>query len=109
MREAPSISIIAGLLNEGSKVKVYDPVAMEECFKYFGDSVLYGKDQYETLLDAEALIIVTEWSEFRLPDFDKLEKNLKNKIIFDGRNIYNPSEMKESGYYNITAYGRKPV
>jgi UDPglucose 6-dehydrogenase len=98
MREAPSVTIIEGLLEAGSKVKVYDPAAMNECMKHFGNRVGYGKDQYEPLLEADALIIVTEWSEFRLPDFVQMAKSLKNKLIFDGRNIYNPSEMKELGY-----------
>jgi UDPglucose 6-dehydrogenase len=106
MREAPSIVIIEGLLKAGCIIKVYDPVAMNECMKHFGNKVIYGKDQYEPLLDADALVIITEWSDFRLPDFVQMGKSLKNKLIFDGRNIYNLSEMKELGYcyYSI---GRK--
>ncbi len=108
MREAPSLVIIDKLLSEGAKIKVYDPVAMDEGKKHFGNQVTCTKDQNEALIDADALILVTEWTEFRLPNFAVMAKLMKNKIIFDGRNIYDPSEMQENGftYYSI---GRKPV
>lgn len=108
MREAPSLVIIEKLLQEGAKVNVYDPVAMEECKHKIGNIVTYAKDQYEALLDADALVLVTEWSEFRLPNYNMMSKIMKNKVIFDGRNIYDPSEMQELGYtyYSI---GRKAI
>jgi len=106
MREAPSLVIIEKLLGQGSKIKAYDPVAMNEAKRRFGDRIELVKDQYEALIDASALVLVTEWPEFRLPAFKVLGKLLKEKIIFDGRNIYDPAEMKELGftYYGI---GRK--
>ena len=108
MREAPSLVIIEHLLKNGAKVKVYDPVAMEEAHKHLGVKVIYTKDQYDALIDADALVLVTEWNEFRLPNFDVIAKLMTTKLIFDGRNIYEPSEMAEMGYtyYSI---GRKPV
>lgn len=106
MREAPSLVIIEKLLYQGSKIKAYDPVAMNEAKRRFGDRIELVNDQYEALIDASALVLVTEWPEFRLPNFKVLIKLLKEKIIFDGRNIYDPAEMKELGftYYGI---GRK--
>ncbi len=108
MREAPSLVIIDKLLAEGAKIKVYDPVAMEECKRVLGNKVEYSKDQYEATIDADAIVVVTEWSEFRLPNFTILDKLMKAKVIFDGRNIFEPSEMADLGYiyYSI---GRKPV
>ena len=108
MREAPSLVIIKKLLHAGSSIKVYDPVAMKETHRLIGDSVIYAKDQYEAVIDVDALLIITEWPEFRLPNFKVLEKLMKHKIIFDGRNIFEHSEMSEYGftYYSI---GRKPV
>lgn len=107
MREAPSVVIINALLEAGAKVKAYDPVAMEEARHYLGDTIEYGKDQYDVLIDADALILITEWPEFRIPNFKVMEKLMNNKVLFDGRNIYEPSEMKENGYtyYSI---GRQP-
>jgi UDPglucose 6-dehydrogenase len=103
MREAPSLVVIEKLLREGAIVKVYDPVAIEEAKHKLTDKpVIYATDQYEALIDADALIVVTEWSEFRVPKFTIVEKLLKTKVIFDGRNIYDPIEMKEFGY---TYYG----
>lgn len=98
MREAPSLVIINKLLSEGAEVIAYDPVAAEECHRKIGDTISYAKDQYEALIDADALLIVTEWSEFRLPNFKVMEKLMKEKLIFDGRNIYDLYEMKELGY-----------
>lgn len=98
MREAPSLVIINKLLSEGAEVIAYDPVAAEECHRIIGDTISYAKDQYEALIDADALLIVTEWSEFRLPNFKVMEKLMKEKLIFDGRNIYDLDEMKELGY-----------
>jgi UDPglucose 6-dehydrogenase len=98
MREAPSLVIIEKLLKAGANVKVYDPVSMEETKRKLGNTVYYAKDQYDVLLDADALLLITEWSEFRVLNYNVIERLLKNKIIFDGRNIYDPSEMKENGF-----------
>lgn len=108
MREAPSLVIIDELLKAGSVVSAYDPVAMEEAKRKLGNSIEYAKDMYEALIDADALIVVTEWPEFRIPNYKVMEKLLINKVIFDGRNIYEPEEMKEYGYtyYSI---GRQNV
>lgn len=108
MREAPSLVIIEKLLQANCKITAYDPVAMQEAKRILGDKIGYANDMYETLIDADALIIVTEWPEFRVPSFDVVSKLLKNKLIFDGRNIYAPVEMKENNfiYYSI---GRKII
>jgi UDPglucose 6-dehydrogenase len=98
MREAPSLVIINKLLSEGAEVIAYDPVAAEECHRKIGDTISYAKDQYEALIDADALLIVTEWSEFKVPNFKVMEKLMKEKLIFDGRNIYDLFEMKDLGY-----------
>ena len=106
MREAPSLVLIQKLLEKGAKVKVYDPVATEEAKKILGDSVEYTTDMYEAIIDCHALSLVTEWTEFRIPNYKVLSKLMLNKVVFDGRNIYDPLEMKENGftYYGI---GRK--
>jgi len=106
MREAPSIVFINKVLAEGGKIKAYDPVAVEESKRKIGDIVDYASDMYDALIDAEALVIITEWSEFRMPNLKMMEKLLKNKVIIDGRNIYDPEEMKEYGWY-YEAIGRK--
>jgi UDPglucose 6-dehydrogenase len=103
MREAPSLVIIQKLLEQGAKVKAYDPVAMAEAKHTLGESIEYGKDEYETLIDADALLLVTEWPEFRSPNFTVVNKLMREKVIFDGRNIYDATEMSEKGftYYGI--------
>ena len=108
MREAPSLVIIDILLKEGATVVAYDPVAMEEAKHILGDKIVFAKDEYEACIGADAIIIVTEWPEFRVPNFMVIENLLKSKTIFDGRNIYEPQEMQEIkfNYYSI---GRKPV
>jgi UDPglucose 6-dehydrogenase len=98
MREAPSRVIIAKLLEAGVKVKAYDPVAMEEAHRVFNDKIEFAKDQYDALIDADALIIVTEWSEFKFPNFRVIKKLLKTPAIFDGRNIYDAKEMNAEGF-----------
>ncbi len=108
MREAPSLIIIDKLLEAGAKVVAYDPVAMEEGKRILGDKVEMANDEYEACIDADAMILVTEWSEFRSPNFRVLQKLLKNKLIFDGRNIYDPAEMAEQGF-SYYAIGRQPV
>ncbi len=108
MREAPSVVIIKKLLELGAGVVAYDPVAMENAKSYFQDTIRYGEDENSVLKKSDALVIVTEWNEFRNPDFDLLKKSLKQPVIFDGRNIFEPEKMKELNftYYSI---GRKPV
>ncbi|HPF52094.1 MAG TPA: UDP-glucose/GDP-mannose dehydrogenase family protein [Draconibacterium sp.] len=106
MREAPSLVIIEKLIAAGASVVAYDPVAMEEAQRILGEKIGYAKDEYDALVDADALILVTEWSEFRLPNFRVVAKLLKNKLIFDGRNIYDPEEMAELGF-DYYAIGRK--
>lgn len=103
MREAPSLVVIEELMKLGAKVKAYDPVAMEEAKRTLGDKIEYGDDPYDVLIDADALIVITEWPEFRIPNFKVIEKLLKNKVIFDGRNIYDPNEIIDNGfsYYSI--------
>ena len=103
MREAPSVVIIKELLRLGATVTAYDPAAMETAKFYLKDNVQYSENEMTALKDADALFIVTEWNEFRNPDFDIIRNSLKNPIIFDGRNIFQPEKMKELGfsYYSI--------
>jgi len=98
MREAPSLVIIEKLLKAGASVIAYDPVAMHEAKRILGDTISYCTDMYDTLNNTDALLIVTEWPEFRVPNFTEVDKRLKAKIIFDGRNIFDSSEMKKMGY-----------
>ncbi|MDB5261420.1 MAG: UDP-glucose 6-dehydrogenase, partial [Adhaeribacter sp.] len=107
MREAPSLVIIEKILAAGGKVNAYDPVAIKEARHILGDQIAYAKDQYDALIDADALLIITEWPEFRSPNFKVVGKLMKDRIIFDGRNIYDIKEMEEAGftYYGI---GVKP-
>lgn len=108
MREAPSLTIIEQLLKAGASIVAYDPVAMQEGKRILGEKIEFADDQYSACVYADALILVTEWNEFRLLNFKVLQKLLKNKIIFDGRNIYNPEELAEQSfiYYGI---GKKQV
>jgi len=103
IREASAIILIEALLNEGATVKAYDPAAMDETKKLFGDRIIYVTDPYEALNGSDAMVLMTEWPEFRLPDFEKLSGIMKGKVIFDGRNIYDPAELKKAGfvYYGI--------
>lgn len=98
MREAPSLVIIEKLLKEGASVVAYDPVAMHEAQRMIGNIIEYATDMYDTLNGADALLIVTEWPEFRVPDFDEVAKRLNNKVLFDGRNIFESNDMKKLGY-----------
>ncbi len=98
MREAPSLVIINKLLEQGAKVKAYDPVAMKEAHRIIGDNIEYCKDQYEAIIDADALFLVTEWPEFKFPNFNVMSKLLSQKVIFDGRNVYDVKEMKAEGF-----------
>lgn len=98
MREAPSLVIIDKILEAGGKVKAYDPVAMEEAKRILGDSITYAKDIYDATLEADAILMVTEWNEFRLPTWEVIKKTMKKPVVFDGRNIYNKQEMNEIGF-----------
>lgn len=97
MREATSLVTIDNLLKAGAKVRVYDPVAMEECKRRIGDAVEYATDMYDAVLDADALLLLTEWKQFRLPSWRVIMKTMSNSIIIDGRNIYDAEEMRELG------------
>jgi UDPglucose 6-dehydrogenase len=98
MREAPSLVIIERLLKAGARVVAYDPVAVHEAHRILGDTIVFAADMYNTLNNADALLIVTEWPEFRVPDFKQLEKRLNKKVIFDGRNIFDIKDVKELGF-----------
>lgn len=108
MREAPAVIIIERLLAAGASIAVHDPEAMEEAKKVFGDRISYHRLNYDALEGADALIIVTEWNEFRRPDFDRMKKALASPIVFDGRNVYEPDKMAAQGftYYSV---GRSAV
>ena len=98
MREAPSLVIIDALVDAGAKVKVYDPIAMTECQRRIGDRVEYTSDMYEAAEDADALMLLTEWKQFRMPKLPLLKKVMRGKAVFDGRNIYDKAEMEENGF-----------
>jgi UDPglucose 6-dehydrogenase len=98
MREAPSLVIVNKLLDAGAKVKAYDPVAMKEARHHFGDTISYCEDQYETLIDADAVAIITEWPEFKFPNFKIMKKLLNTPVVFDGRNIYDKSQLLNNGF-----------
>ena len=98
MREATSLVTIEKLLNAGCKVRVFDPVAMSECRRRIGETVEYANDMYEAVIDADALLLLTEWKQFRLPSWSIIKKIMKNRIVIDGRNIYNRMEMKQLGF-----------
>ncbi|MFL5766150.1 MAG: UDP-glucose dehydrogenase family protein [Bacteroidia bacterium] len=108
IREAPALYVIEELLKAGAAVTAYDPEAMNNVKRLLGDKISYAMDEYDALRDADALLIATEWSLFRTPDFDRVASLLKNKAIFDGRNLYDLSRMKELGYY-YTSIGRETV
>jgi len=98
MREAPSLVIIEKLLEAGAHVKAYDPIAMKETKRILGDSIVYVDDQYEALIDADCLVLVTEWPEFKFPNFKIVKKLLNTPAVFDGRNIYDRTEMSRNGF-----------
>ena len=98
MREAPALILIDRLCAAGASVRVYDPVAMPECRRRIGDRVEYAENIYGAVADVDALLIVTEWKEFRMPDWTAVLRAMKSPVIFDGRNIYDPAEMKELGF-----------
>ena len=98
MREAPSLIVIENLLRAGAKVIAYDPVAMKEAERILGDKIGYATGQYEALKDADGLFLITEWPEFKFPDFTRIKSLMKTPVIFDGRNVYDAGEMKELGF-----------
>ncbi len=104
MREAPSIDIAKKLVENGAIVSGYDPKAMKTARQEMGDFVELLDDQYEVLRDVDALMLVTEWNEFRDPDFETMKQLMRDKVIFDGRNIWNPDKFKEQDftYYGIS-------
>ena len=103
MREAPSLTIIEGLLREGVSIRAFDPAAMQEAKRRVGKTIKLVENNYDALKGADALVVVTEWNEFRRPDFDRIKSLLRTPVIFDGRNVYDPKVMKEKGfvYYGI--------
>lgn len=98
MREATSLVLIDLLTKAGATVKVYDPIAMDECKRRLGDQVLYASDMYDATVDADALLLVTEWKEFRIPNWAVLKKLMRNPLLIDGRNIYDIQELREAGF-----------
>ncbi len=104
MREAPSLTLIEDMLEAGVEVTAYDPVSMHEAKElYLGDTITYAKDMYEAVIGADALALVTEWNEFRIPNYKVLSRLMNDKVLFDGRNIFEPEEVREYGfvYYGI--------
>ena len=97
MREAPSITIINALLEKGAKINAYDPKAKNTAKKIFKNKIHYAKNSYDAIKDADTLLVLTEWNEFRRPDFEKIKSLIKTPVIFDGRNIYNPEKLKSFG------------
>jgi len=108
IREAPALYMIDALLKEGATVSVFDPEAMNNVKQLIGDKVTYAENQYEALENADALIIATEWNEFRTPNFLKIVTSLKNKVIFDGRNLFDIAAIRELGFY-YESIGRAPA
>ena len=106
MREAPSLVVVEQLLQAGAVVKAFDPVAKEEGYRHFGDRIHYAGDMYDAVNDADALVLLTEWKQFRLPNWEVIRKAMRGNVLIDGRNIYDPEEMKGAGFY-YDRIGRK--
>jgi UDPglucose 6-dehydrogenase len=98
MREAPSIEVIEGLLGKGARVQAYDPVAMDRARLHFGDRVTLAPGPYEAVEGSDGLFVVTEWSEFRNPDFERMKALMREPVVFDGRNVFDPDELAELGF-----------
>ncbi len=98
MREAPSLVMLEGLLGKGATLAAHDPVATEVARRHFGDRVRYSETPYEALEGADGLFVLTEWNEFRRPDFDRMKKLMRQPVVFDGRNIFDPPRMRERGF-----------
>jgi UDPglucose 6-dehydrogenase len=108
IREAPALYMIDELVKAGATVTAFDPEAMNNIKNTIGNKIAYAESQYECLENADALIIATEWNEFRTPDFAKIETSLKNKVIFDGRNVYDNNAMMDLGFH-YESVGRKTI
>jgi len=108
IREAPALYLIEAILSEGATIAAFDPEAMQNVKQLVGDRISFVENQYEALQDADALVIATEWSEFRTPNFDRISALLKNKVIFDGRNLFDLNKMGDLGYHYVSI-GRKVV
>ena len=98
MRESTALVMIDHLIKASCHVKVYDPVAMDECRRRLGNAIAYGRDMYDVVLDADVLLLITEWKEFRLPNWDVIGKAMRRRLIIDGRNIFDSGELKEAGF-----------
>jgi UDPglucose 6-dehydrogenase len=98
MREAPSVVLIENLLKDGATVRAYDPIAMEAAKSRLGNKIIYAKDTYDSVLDADAIVLVTEWNEFRMPSWSVIKKIVRNPVLFDGRNIYNREDLAVAGF-----------
>lgn len=98
MREAPSLVVIEKLIEAGAVVRAYDPIAMEETHRRIGDKITYCKDMYEAVIDADALALLTEWKQFRMPSWSIIRKAMRNHVVVDGRNIYDPQELQDNGF-----------
>lgn len=101
LREAPSLFIIDRLLSHGAQVTIHDPIAMDKAREYFGNKIEYAESNYDVCVDADALVIHTEWNEYRQPDFERMKELMKQRIIFDGRNLYNPKKLEDLGFKYI--------
>lgn len=108
IRDAPAIELINELLEAGAKIRVFDPEAMDNVRSIVGDKIYFARDMYDTVQGAHALIVVTEWSEFRNPDFDRIYDALKHPAVFDGRNVYSLERMNDLGFY-YESIGRKVI
>jgi len=108
IREAPAFYMIDALLSEGAEICAFDPEAMKNVRDVVGDKISFTENQYDALNNCDALIIATEWSEFRTPDFEKMTQRMKSKVIFDGRNVFDLSQMKDLGFY-YESIGRKTI
>jgi UDPglucose 6-dehydrogenase len=108
VREAPALDIINELLNEGATITAFDPEAMNNVKQILNDKITFAASQYDAIKSCDALVIATEWSEFRTPDFDRMASVMKSKVIFDGRNVYDPVQMKDLGFY-YESVGRRTI
>ena len=105
MREAPSLVVIEKLIADGASVRAYDPVSMDEARRRIGDKIEYASDMYDAAVDADAIALLTEWKQFRLPSWAVVRRTMKGNTIVDGRNIYDPAELHEEGF-NYTCIGK---
>jgi UDPglucose 6-dehydrogenase len=108
IREAPALYMIEALLTEGATITAFDPEAMKNVKELVGDQIEFAENQYDALQDADALLIATEWNEFRTPDFLRIVKHMKNKVIFDGRNLFDTDTIRELGFH-YESIGRSAV